>query len=39
MLQVKFDNNGLSGFRKKSCLKLYKDAIFRYSNVTLVNRK
>ena len=39
ILQVKFDNNCLSGFRKKSCLKLFKYAIFRYSNVTLVNRK
>ena len=35
---MKFDNNCLSGFRKKSCLKLFKYAIFRYSNVTLVNR-
>ena len=36
---MKFDNNCHSGFRKKSCLKLFKYAIFRYSNVTLVNRK
>ena len=39
ILQVKFENNCLSGFRKKSCLKLFKYAIFRYGNVTLVNRK
>ena len=39
ILQVKFDNNCLSGFRIKSCLKLFKYAIFRYSNITLVNRK
>ena len=32
---MKFDNDCLSGFRKKGCLKLFKYAIFRYSNVTL----
>ena len=31
---MKFDNNCLSGFRKKSCLKLFKYAIFRYGNNT-----
>ena len=28
---MKFDNNCLSGFRKKSCLKLFKYAIFNTS--------
>ena len=38
ILQVEFDNNCLSGF-KKNCLKLFKYAISRMSKVTLVNRK